>query len=390
MRIIYNGIDLLPIDTHEYRWEAVYDDSGVDYLYTRVTVLVTAMVNGQISVLGPNPPGPAGMGYEFTGPPRPRPMGGPDRPQPWGPFAPDLGLMPPTTAGVDRGGANLPPLGIKFSPVRPIVTQEAVRHRLETGQGQLYVFAGAGMESGSPPVGTLDPPGTDQISLISPSPDARVDAKMGPFPKLFGVTAALGDAATLVVDWGCETFVNESGQNNVSPYGALLSNRWSQTQTVTEDGYTIARTEGTAVFRTDLLFPAGPGPNGAPQNPDAQRALLFMPIPQSFTRVVDYVRGRPDNSGIDYGYTDTQVPVNFVAGPFASAAKMVAVHRQAITSNVDLFGSGLAAYERVTGILLNNRWFREAGQRIKSPPGAGAAKPGGPGASRLHGGGGGP
>ncbi|CAM6002950.1 unnamed protein product [Sphagnum balticum] len=57
---------------------------------------------------------------------------------------------------------------------------------------------------------------------------------------------------------------------------------------------------------------------GTPISPDTLRAGLFLPIQQGFKRTIDYVRGLEDVTGVEYGYTDTQVPVNFVAGPFAN------------------------------------------------------------------------
>lgn len=350
MRVIYNGVDLMPIETKDYYREAVYDDTMTDYLYTKVSIHVTALVNGQSELVN-GPP----MSYKFNGGIT-TPVTGPTRPFPAA-RSPDASLTVTPTVGIDRGRFNKPTRNIVLSSAKPFTTHKAIRHRLETPQGQLYVFSGPGMETGNPVAGTTaPPPNPDDIDLISPTAGRPCDCKNGPFPKLLGVTMASGDANTLVVDWACETYVNEAQENNVSPSGGLLSNRFSQVHSVDDDGYTTLTTHGVAIFRTDFIYGVG-------INPDSDRAVLFMPIPQGFRRVIDYVEARPDVTGLEYEYHDTQVPVNFVAGPYARASQIAAVHRQAVSADVDVVNGVLSAYGTVTGSLLNTKLLAERGKR---------------------------
>lgn len=384
MRTIYNGVDLMPIETHHFDWEPVYDDSGVDYLYTRVSMAMRALVNGLSSVV-PVANGPP-MNYGFLN------EGILNRGLPS--FRSAIERAPPngdnttnTPMGMDRA---LPSRlrRIILNPISPLgagnantseITHQAIRHRLSTPRGQLYIFWGRGMESGVPPVGTpLRPGPIPQVARLflespilgargvgdPPTPHRVTDCKNGPIPKILSVPQVHGDAQTMILDWAVETFVNESEDNDVKglgqvgagggPPGAgrgLLSNRFSQSHSVDEHGYTTITTEGVALFRTDFLFqrPA----DGGLTSPDAKRPFLFMPIPLGFTRQVDYVRGNEDATGVRYRYHDTQVHQNFVAGPFTKAGSISVAHTQSIATEADLVGEGLQAYERLLSIRAN-------------------------------------
>lgn len=388
MRIIYNGIDLMAIETHEFMATPVYDDTGTDYLYTRYSMHVTAMVNGQLEidnvVSGIGPLSDGSMSYRFGGvdPSEGNPSGirsigdllggaAGTSVRTLSRFAPrGVDLSYPADRGVAvPGPGTIRPVFIRASTVP--TTHETVRHRLTTPQGKLYVFSGPGMETGTPTAGTSAPPparaGAEVILEVPKG--GRVDCKNGPTPRLLNVTMAVGDCETMTVDWMCEAYVNEAVLNYVQPSRALVSNRFHQTETVDDHGFTSLTTEGTALFRTDLLYT---GPDNS-ANPDALRGVIFMPIPQGFVRKVDYVQGIPDGTGIRYGYTDRQVPVNFVAGPYCRAAEITVVHRQAIVSDMDILGGITGMVNQVTSTLLNFKWMRDGsgsapGGRGKRPP----------------------
>lgn len=362
MRMIYNGVDLMPIETHMMDIEPVYDDTGTDYLYTRFSASVRAMVSGQLVGVLPNkastfitykwgvrdailsPPGPAA--YDFRASPT---------------------LVPPTPFGAGVGSITTPQdSGVTTQPKSPLreifvdlnsppLTHQVIRHRLTTPRGKLYVFSGPGVDLPGGVTPTVpDPPGGRPIKtgdtrtqpptplnsndvlmmLEAPEEGYVCDCKNGPLPRLLGIHVVEGDMGVFVVDFSIEAYFNESEINSVDPTGSLLSNRFSQTHTVAEDGFTNINTQGKAIFRTDKLYEIM---NSA--NPDYARPLLFMPILQGFTRVVNYVTGLPDVTGVSYGYTDTQVKVNFPAGPYVGAALISAVHSQSIVSNTELAGS---------------------------------------------------
>lgn len=353
--MIYNDIDLMALETHQYLWEAVYDDSMTNYLYSRVTLHVTAMVNGQVQPFTQSRNMPF-MSYTFDTIPPP-PNTSPSPRAPVGYVAPDSNLKPtPAVAGITVGNSDQSQVGVTFGPTRPLNCQKTVRQRLNQPQRQLIIFSDSpGQETGAKNLANGFIP-ADKINLISPLYGDRCDCKNGPFPKVFDVSSVMSQDNTLIVDFGIETFVNEAMQNGISPSGGLLSNQFKQRHIVSDTGYTTVQTQGVAIFRTDFVYRYA-------VNPDTERAILFMPIPQGFERMIDYVEGMPDVTGIAYGYTDTQVPVNFVAGPYAKAAKIVAVHRQAITTNADVLKGALTTYDRIQSATLNNKWIREANER---------------------------
>jgi hypothetical protein len=391
MRVIYNQIDMMPAKTHEFSIESVYDDSMTNYLFSRGSIVIETLINSDITVFR----GLLANGYvdyrlspnttTFTNPSSSR----------------TNAVVPgPTTVPVAPGFGNVPPRnGLFVAPSvtglgninktfgnSPSNTHSAIRHRLEMPRQKLYIYNGPGMvEAGIDPSQPIPSPATwgGIVCVEAPLPGFWFcDANNGPKPHIFSINEALGDANTLVVVWGCEFFINEATQNNLTPVGALLSNRFSQTHSVDEHGWTTIHTEGTAIFRTDLVFgavplttvppgiapPPGSGTAvGTPFSPDTLRAGLFMPIPQGFTREIEYVTGLEDVTGVKYGYHDTQVPVNFVAGPFANpdapgtgAASISVLHRQAITTNnEDILGSSLQAFERFAGIQANRNISKE-------------------------------
>lgn len=382
MRVIYSGVDLMALDTHYFNCESVYDDSGVDYLYTKVSYAGRAMVNGFASVaptgVGPvmnygfqsSSPGTLGTGGDtelFSRPPGAIGGAAPgnvitrDKPQT---YPPEGSLLrPPRGAGIERRVRSdlrniikNPVAATGFNPND--ITHQSIRHRLSIPRGKLYIFWGTGMESGTPPAGSEDVPVLGRLFVESPRTDAPCDCKNGPFPRVMSVTNAYGDAMTMLVDWAVETYINEGPENEVIQSEALLSNRFAQSHEVREDGYTAITTQGVAIFRTDSVYFHN-------ISPDSQRSIIFMPILPGFTRKILYVRGREDVTGVEYAYEDTQVSVNFVAGPFVKAASISAVHRQAINSRGDLWGSALQAYERVLGLKANRRFARDDQERAK-------------------------
>lgn len=392
MRVIYNGIDLMPLETHNFDWEAVYDEHGVDYLYTRVSMAIRAVVNGTSSVVPVANGPPVNYGFDRD---RVLRVNAPTFRSPT-PQAPpnaantlnaDLGMDEQTRSTLRRIVLN--PVSV-FGPGFPNtneVTHEAIRHRLSTPRGQLYIFWGRGMETGIPVVGTPNPPGPQpfvaRLFLESPEPSGRghrhCDCKNGPFPKILSVPQVYGDAETMMLDWAVETFVNEANENDVRQSGqafageGLLSNRFAQTHTVDKEGYTTITTTGTAVFRTDFVFASLA--DGDLKNPDARRPFLFMPIPFGFTREIDYVRGREDATGVEYSYRDTQVHANFVAGPFTKSASITIAHTQSIAIETDLIADGIAAYERIVSIKANRKFAKpdpvEAAEKAEAKGGGG-------------------
>jgi len=386
MRLIYNGIDLSVIETYAFDAESVYDDTQTDYLFTKISLVVRALINGQAEVVNGSANGPP-ISYTWD-------KATPSNPTVVAyraamPSTPPFGSTTNPQSGIAYASASTPLRKVFRTPNQPALTHQVIRHRLGTPRGKFYLFSGPGSELGTSDkpatpgasaipvniagsrddltsvnisegggqvrttgVGKTGPAAaTDPVMIVESPMNATVcDCKNGPIPKVLGMTSALGDATTLMVDFQIETYINEGPINTVNPSGALLSHRFSQTHHVDEHGFTGIATEGTAIYRTDLVYgSAGADPPGGgilTRSPDTDRPFLFMPIPLGFVRSNIEVSGRKDVTGIDYSYLDIQVPVNFVAGPYAKASIISAIHRQSISSSSDIFGGAFGMVER--------------------------------------------
>lgn len=338
MRVIYNGIDLGVLETYAFDGTPVYDDSGVDLLYTRYEIVVRCVFNGQAEVINPSTdsfPAPIGFQQRLNGPFVSYNASKTQLPSQKEPTKRES----PTKLVTSTGGLGIEPKGAGINDVakprlRQIFkvptpagrTHQVVRDRLSMPRRKLFVFSGPGTELASQQPGEDARPSTSaNIILESPEKKSVCDCKNGPIPKLFGIHTAIGDANTIFVDFSIETFINEGPQNGVNFTGALLSNRFAQTQIVDNDGYTTNITGGIAIFRTDRVYELL-------QSPDFNRPLMFIPIPPGFVREGIQVAGRPDVTGIEYSFRDRQVHVNFPAGPYARAASINVYHRQALVT----------------------------------------------------------
>lgn len=394
MRVVYNGIDLNVLETYEFVAEPVYDDTQTDYLYTRYSITVRAIINGQADIdsgfgaggrawrNGPvmtyarngvlvvpatnNLPGPPAFVNTYPGFRNVPPGPGNDRPNPYVPFVPGLvgGRPAPGTGPGSEPGTSLPATPRLFSvvptaPTNTATTHDAIRYRLTTPRGQLFIFAGP-------------QDGAALVEMMLASPTRAVpggtappcDAKNGPIPRLLAVHQAFGDATTLLVDFSVETYVNENEQNGTNTNNAdrtagLLSNRFTQSNEITKDGFTNILTEGTAIFRTDRLYTLA-------TNPDAIRDSLFMPIPLGFCREAIRVTGLSDTTGVRYSYVDIQQPVNYPAGQAVHSSSISAVHRQAMVTG-DVLKGALNAYERFLGIRANKHFGDSSKDNVKNP-----------------------
>ena len=365
MRVIYNLIDMGALETQEFSITPVYDDSGVDYLYSQVAIAIRAVINGQVRyVTGEAKNGPyisynwaigtggtelnAGVPASASTDPEARPS------QSSSAVAP-VGLSPGSSPTVPAG------TGLKAAPITPIrsiqriaaptpVSHTVIRHRLSMPRGKLFIFSGPGTE-----LDTFSPIEISSSNLFvrSPADGYEVDCKNGPIPKVLNITSALGDSNSLIVDWSCVAYINEGELNRVAKNGALLSNRFSQVHEIDADGYTTTFTSGVAIYRTDLLWKNF-------TSPDVDRSLLFMPVPSGFVRTNIQVTGMPDVTGVHYAYTDRQVEINFPVGPLARASSISVEHTQKLSTK-DGIDTLLGAYEKF-------RYMGGLGDQSHAPP----------------------
>ncbi|MDB5306731.1 MAG: hypothetical protein JWO38_933 [Gemmataceae bacterium] len=356
--------------------EAVYDESGTDFLWTKCTVNGGFLVNGQIDVFGNMP----GTSYAQAGP-------GIDLDAGIGGFArapaadnaaiaaqyppglrgfPGAGL-PPTInlsqvvglgatqdlrTNVDRQpdgsaipnppGVNSPSAGVasgvpRFeyrivpASVPPNMTAWVIRERLNTPRAPLFCFFNTGI--------------VNELLVASPVPGAPCDANGGPKPIVFHITNSVG-VASLFCNFQVETYLAES-LANAGTTPALLSNRFKQSEYLDEQYGIVRITEGTSIFRADAVY------GGVGLNPDALRSWVFPPIANGYVRRVD-VSGSENGQEITWRCEDRQQHANFPAGVLSGATKVQLVHRQSLQASGSPLGGVLSQVERY----YNFRWLQ--------------------------------
>ena len=347
-------------------FEAVYDETSTDYLYSRYHLAVTGVINGQSEIQQYTPTmnyaeggsstlyaywrshAPTGASPPFADPPpnvNPFFSGG-ARPQRSSKATPGAGIQ-----AINPTEITVP--DVVRTPVPAVTTDTTIRSRLQSPRGRLFVFTGSG-----------DVTRKDELLFQSHPWNRHTDCKNGPFPKLYAVSQFSGDARTFMVRFEIEAFVNEqlgsvpgadlsgrvgviegaySTAEGVTPSlanRALLSNRFSMKHAVDDDNYLTIITQGVAHFRTDLLY------TDKPLNPDDLRLNLFLPVPFGCVRGDIEIETLPDGTGVQYSFVDREQRTNFVGGPYCFATHIEAVHRQAVSIDDDFLTGALNVYER--------------------------------------------
>lgn len=248
---IYNDIPLLILQANMINRQAIY--AGPDYLYTRHTLQLSCVFN------------PAVMAYL------------------------------PSAQGVLVGGR--PPDPQATFGVGPAVTDAALRTWLLEPRRALYWVMGAtNYPQSSLPVLLFQSPNVD---------GAQVDANNGPTPLFCNVNRRVG-SKTFLVNVMYQTDVNEINSYNTSLPPAILSNRWSMSQSLNEQFFAVRTIHGQVVFRTDVLQALG-------ALPDDFREWFFFPVPGGFKRTGINVSQNADGTAISYTIIDTEQEISVLS-----------------------------------------------------------------------------
>lgn len=371
MHLCYNGIEMESLDIPEdgIQEEDIYDDTGVDYLYTRHQITGRFLVNGQTEVERFVP----FTSYDIN------PAVIETTEAMWRRTAPSGVIAAGVAAAPTAGGVNNPSFGrfgaeggpIPYVPnsgiyanstrnqnipfVSKVVVPSAntlttIRRRLHQPRGKLFFYTGSG-----------DPRRKDQMLLMSPEWGDHTDCKNGPTVLFCRVMPISGDARSFLVDFSVETFVRYDEVTLTTEYGAvptpagspLLSNRYSMQHYIDSDSYLTISVHGTALFRTDKLYQA------VATNPDQFRLSTIPPIPFGMTRESLSIEAIPDVTGFHYAFVDRQMHANFVAGPYAGCSQIEAIHRQAISIEENIGTSAMRAFEKSLNLRANMNWAAE-------------------------------
>jgi hypothetical protein len=369
--IHYAGIHLSMCSIEEYSEEVVYDPSGTDYLFTRHRIVGKALVNGQSEVRQI-----AGPPISYKKKPEDTRSVGEDRlaMMPAGVPGPPLTETISVNLNLHQDGVFHSPFGegvfgdgppggvyarsnesqnyyVLVPEPNPVnLTWQNIRQRLELPRQALFVFEGTAR------------PDLGELLLQSPtSLMDHCDAMNGPKPLFCEHVAAIGESGTHIIQFGIETYVNETqllGVNNQT--GPLLSNRFVSRHVTNEDQVTVIEVEGTAYFRTDGVYGGTGAEGGSAFSPDTQRINLFLPVPFGFVRENITVEGLPGANGVRYSFSDRQQPVHFPAAPYHDATRVQAVHTQSIMTDADLIHAGAQVFHSFTDRMLNTKWLRDS------------------------------
>ena len=181
------------------------------------------------------------------------------------------------------GASSYGPDGSAMPGYSPSDSFHAVRHTLQQPRGTLVINQG-----GSDPL-IFSPRNVGGNSF-------PCDVNGGPFNR--GVyVVKLGGEKTWSVNLKIETFMLECPDNSENP--TMISNRYQQSSTISDDYMTTLITEGIVIFRQDVL-------EFAAANADAFRNQMLPPIPAGFKRQAIRVVVQPQRNQIAYSVMDQE------------------------------------------------------------------------------------
>jgi hypothetical protein len=163
--------------------------------------------------------------------------------------------------------------------ILPSVTYQAIRQLLELNRGTLQVFS-----NGS------------QL-FLTPSAGSVTDADNGPKPISLTITRLDGNQL-YHINYVIEINIAEC-PGNPDQYTALISNRFTQVNSIDGQFLTTSMTYGEAYFRVDIL-------NDAQQVADIFRSLIVPPLPLGFKRVGATFKLNSKNNLIIYEIRDQE------------------------------------------------------------------------------------
>lgn len=279
--LTYGGISLQILKTHHVASEDVYDDTGLDYLWTRYTFDVTGVVNLQATAYATQPGNPA-------------PVATP-------------GTLPFLTVANVRDTLSLP--------------RQPLTYVDETGNVMVQSPASAPVQAAN-----FVPGGGIVNNIVQPPVQLDCDCDGGPKPlRPVEVLSVHGAGQSVIVRFAVSTTLNDSifwsGQGGLTVLGkaapkppVILSNRWSTSEELDEGAYSTRTLAGRAVFRADLLRDLTVTPNdGSPKRlavPDDFRAYMMgNPVPPGFQRRQVFVEQEPSGFAVRWRLVDVQLPV---------------------------------------------------------------------------------
>jgi hypothetical protein len=240
----YNGIDFSMIHMVRFDQEAQYDPSGTDYVGTKVSIGLAAVLSGVVDNTGIIQKGNA--------------------------------VLPPTETPTDKTIQN---------------TITRIRSILETPRKRLIFQDDTSL--------LIDVTGDPQQNKGTLTP--QFDIKNGPFPRVLGITRFDG-STTYHVMFTVEAYIVECPgtfqATTQSGNSKLLSHRWTETQTIDKLFFTTYRRSGR------IIIAANPQAIAADQ---AGRSASFIPLRNGFRREEQEYTLSEDGLALMYRIADRQL-----------------------------------------------------------------------------------
>ncbi len=233
---------------------------------------------------------------------------------------------------VQRAGTRTFDLGPRPSVgVPPAITETAVRHSLSQARQQL-IYAVDGV-----------------IMVRSPGAGFTVDSANGPVVLEAPTVTQVSGSKSFLVRLTVQTCINEcpAGSDKTAPKGIVLSNVWEQSEDLDQDYYQTRTTRGRMTFDTAKLTNAafsiapadsvaavvvGGGIAGAVGArtiraiADDFRSLTYQPVPAGFKRMNVVVVVVEDGNQLEYSYVDKQQTLSITSSYASSISRIEAIH----------------------------------------------------------------
>lgn len=250
--VIYNGITLEVVKLVSHKREAVFDKAKINYLYTRHTLVVRAILAPTVSehYLGTR-------------------------------YRPNTSTLEPTefTGPIAINQGNMANANVGADPVTGLETDNAIRHALMAPRGRLIYAVGG------------------NYLIDSPHKDQACDVTFGPIPLFCHIEKIAGMGSTSVL-FGIQTDLSQCPLFE-DKFSAVLSHEYSQQVEIDEQFRTKRTTRGEIRLRADVSA-------SKPCTPDAFREYFALSCPPHYKRDQIRVVQHPDMTRLEYAIVDVE------------------------------------------------------------------------------------
>ena len=250
--VIYNEVTLEVVKLVSHKREAVFDKAKINYLYTRHTLVVRAILAPTV--------GEHQLGTRYK---------------------PDTAVLEPTAFSgplkVNQG--NMGNAVVGPNPITGLESDNAIRHTLMAPRGRLVYVVGG------------------NYLIDSPHGGQACDVTFGPIP-LFCHVEKVAGMGTISVLFGIQTDLSQCPLFE-DKFPAVMSHEYSQQVEIDDQFRTKRTTRGEIRLRADVSA-------SMPCTPDAFREYFALSCPAHYKRDSIRVVQHPDMTRLEYAIVDME------------------------------------------------------------------------------------